>query len=73
MWFCLLTINFSLSLKVKERMEELRSMLSWILVHWRAQKEQWLSSKRAEESHNNTIYSEATVCSAISKVKLQIL
>ncbi|KAL6487656.1 hypothetical protein MHYP_G00042820 [Metynnis hypsauchen] len=48
---------------IKERMEELRSMLGWILVHWRAQKDQWLDRKRAEELHNDAIYSEATVCS----------
>ncbi|XP_051945498.1 uncharacterized protein LOC127617567 [Xyrauchen texanus] len=47
---------------IQERMEELRSMLGWILVHWRAQKDQLLTRHRAEEAHTDAIYSEATVC-----------
>uniref|UniRef100_A0A9J8B195 PH domain-containing protein n=1 Tax=Cyprinus carpio carpio TaxID=630221 RepID=A0A9J8B195_CYPCA len=48
---------------IRERMEELRSMLGWILVHWRAQKDQLLSRQRAEEAQTDAIYTEATVCS----------
>ncbi|XP_060896633.1 uncharacterized protein LOC132975828 isoform X1 [Labrus mixtus] len=48
---------------VKERMEELRSMLGWILVHWRAQKQQWLHKKCKQELPQDNIYSEATMCS----------
>ncbi|XP_017576865.1 uncharacterized protein LOC108441705 isoform X2 [Pygocentrus nattereri] len=59
----LLSEDHHLAKMIKERMEELRSMLGWILVHWRAQKDQWLNQKRAEEPHNDAIYSEATVCS----------
>ncbi|XP_051508279.1 uncharacterized protein LOC127414353 isoform X2 [Myxocyprinus asiaticus] len=47
---------------IQERMEELRSMLGWILVHWRAQKDQLLTRQRAEEAHTDAIYSEASVC-----------
>ncbi len=49
--------------QIRERMEELRSMLGWILVHWRAQKDQLLSRPKAEEAQTDAIYSEATVCS----------
>ncbi|KAI4889742.1 hypothetical protein NFI96_019653 [Prochilodus magdalenae] len=59
----LLSEDHHLAKMIKERMEELRSMLGWILVHWRAQKDQWLNRKRAEEPHTDAIYSEATVCS----------
>uniref|UniRef100_A0A8C1YFV9 PH domain-containing protein n=1 Tax=Cyprinus carpio TaxID=7962 RepID=A0A8C1YFV9_CYPCA len=48
---------------IRERMEELRSMLGWILVHWRAQKDQLLSRQRAEEAQTDAIYTEAMVCS----------
>lgn len=41
-------------------MEELRSMLGWITVHWRAQKQQWLHKKTREESSQDNIYS--TMC-----------
>ncbi|XP_036429503.1 spectrin beta chain, erythrocytic isoform X2 [Colossoma macropomum] len=61
----LLSEDHHLAKMIKERMEELRSMLGWILVHWRAQKDQWLNRKRAEEPHNDAIYSEATVCSLV--------
>ncbi|XP_052006595.1 uncharacterized protein LOC127660426 isoform X1 [Xyrauchen texanus] len=47
---------------ISERMEELRSMLGWILVHWRAQKDQLLTRKKTEEAHTDAIYSEATCC-----------
>ncbi|XP_063047463.1 nucleoprotein TPR isoform X2 [Engraulis encrasicolus] len=51
---------------IKERMEELRSMLGWILVHWRAQKAQWKRRKRRSETEidEDAIYTEATVCSS---------
>ncbi|CAJ1067414.1 uncharacterized protein LOC121511110 [Xyrichtys novacula] len=52
---------------VRERMEELRSMLGWILVHWRAQKQQWLLKKRREEPSQDNIYSEATLCSPLTE------
>ncbi|XP_059215933.1 spectrin beta chain, non-erythrocytic 5 [Centropristis striata] len=47
---------------VKERMDELRSMLGWISVHWRAQKQQWLHKKSRQETSQDNIYSEATIC-----------
>ncbi|XP_030628129.1 uncharacterized protein mymx [Chanos chanos] len=47
---------------IKERMEELRSMLGWILVHWRNQKDQWITRRRTIEPQVDAIYSEATVC-----------
>lgn len=50
-------------LQVRERMEELRSMLGWILVHWGAQKQQWLHKKSRHETSQDDIYSEATMCS----------
>lgn len=49
-------------LQVRERMDELRSMLGWILVHWRAQKQQWLYKKSRQEPSQDNIYSEATMC-----------
>lgn len=55
--FLFLFSNFS---QVKERMEELRSMLGWITVHWRAQKQQWLHKKNREEASQDNIYS--TMC-----------
>lgn len=42
---------------MKERMEELRSMLGWITVHWRAQKQQWLHRSNGEEAPQDNIYS----------------
>uniref|UniRef100_W5NFV8 PH domain-containing protein n=1 Tax=Lepisosteus oculatus TaxID=7918 RepID=W5NFV8_LEPOC len=48
---------------IKERTEELRSMLGWILVRWRAQKHQRSCGKRKEEPKGDVIYSEATICS----------
>ncbi|XP_071337194.1 uncharacterized protein [Trachinotus anak] len=52
---------------VRERMEELRSMLGWILVHWRAQKQQWLHKKSRQEPSQDNIYSEATMCSPLTE------
>lgn len=54
-------------LQVRERMEELRSMLGWISVHWRAQKQTWLHKQRQESSQDN-IYSEATACTSFTEV-----
>lgn len=50
-----------LSQMVRERMEELRSMLGWIAVHWRAQKQQWLHKLEAQDN----VYS--IMCSSLSK------
>ncbi|XP_041107909.1 uncharacterized protein LOC121316786 isoform X2 [Polyodon spathula] len=47
---------------IKERTEELRSMLGWILVRWRAQKHQRSRGKTKAEPKGDVIYSEATVC-----------
>ncbi|XP_056148339.1 spectrin beta chain, non-erythrocytic 2 [Lampris incognitus] len=58
----LLHAEHHLNKMVRERMEELRSMLGWILVHWRAQKQQWLLKRKREEPSQDNIYSEATVC-----------
>lgn len=51
-------------------MEELRSMLGWITVHWRAQKQQWLHKKNRDESSQDNIYS--TMC-PVTEVKQQAL
>ncbi|MGH0140274.1 UNVERIFIED_CONTAM: hypothetical protein FKN15_008952 [Acipenser sinensis] len=50
------------SVQIKERTEELRSMLGWILVRWRAQKHQRSRGKTKAEPQGDVIYSEATVC-----------
>ncbi|KAM9847498.1 uncharacterized protein mymx [Aulostomus maculatus] len=50
---------------VRERMEELRSMLGWISVHWRAKKQEWLHKKGEHELSQDNIYSEATTCSLL--------
>lgn len=63
--------NLSNVLQVKERMEELRSMLGWILVHWRAQKQQWLHKKSRQEHSQDNIYSEATMCSPLTEVNAE--
>lgn len=55
-------------LQVKERMEELRSMLGWISVHWRAQKQQWLHKQNREEPSHDNIYSEATIWNSFKEV-----
>nr|XP_023652016.1 uncharacterized protein LOC111835687 isoform X2 [Paramormyrops kingsleyae] len=47
---------------IRERTEELQSMLGWILVRWRAQKHQWHLGKPKLEPKGDVIYSEATVC-----------
>ncbi|XP_039515276.1 spectrin beta chain, non-erythrocytic 1 isoform X4 [Pimephales promelas] len=54
---------------IRERMEELRSMLGWILVHWRAQKDQLLSRQKVEDPRTDAIYSEATVCTSQTQVE----
>ncbi|XP_037127055.1 uncharacterized protein LOC119134475 isoform X1 [Syngnathus acus] len=48
---------------VGERIEELRSMLGWISVHWIAKKQEWNDKKSMQESPIDNIYSEATLCS----------
>ncbi|XP_061545831.1 uncharacterized protein LOC133409602 isoform X2 [Phycodurus eques] len=48
---------------VGERMEELRSMLGWISVHWRAKKQEWIHKKSTQENSIDNIYSEATLYS----------
>ncbi|XP_077351630.1 uncharacterized protein mymx isoform X2 [Festucalex cinctus] len=48
---------------VGERVEELRSMLGWISVHWRAKKEEWIHKNSTQESSIDNIYSEATLYS----------
>ncbi|XP_028458692.1 uncharacterized protein mymx isoform X3 [Perca flavescens] len=58
----LLDKEHHLTQMVRERMEELRSMLGWISVHWRAQKQQWLHKKSRQEPFQDNIYSEATMC-----------
>ncbi|KAK7902211.1 hypothetical protein WMY93_018980 [Mugilogobius chulae] len=50
-----------LSQMVRERMEELRSMLGWISVHWRAQKQQRLQKQEAQDN----VYS--IMCSSVAK------
>ncbi|XP_061601923.1 spectrin beta chain, non-erythrocytic 5 isoform X6 [Cololabis saira] len=57
----LLNKEHHLTQMVRERMEELRSMLGWISVHWRAQKLQWYHKKNRQASSQDNIYSEATV------------
>ncbi|XP_056291515.1 uncharacterized protein LOC130207098 isoform X3 [Pseudoliparis swirei] len=52
---------------VRERMEELRSMLGWISVHWRAQKQQWLHKKSRQEPSQDNIYSETTTCTPLTE------
>ncbi|XP_017279839.1 uncharacterized protein LOC108240684 isoform X2 [Kryptolebias marmoratus] len=62
----LLDKEHHLTQMVRERMEELRSMLGWISVHWRAQKQTWLHKQR-QESSQDSIYSEATMCSSFKE------
>ncbi|KAM4607675.1 uncharacterized protein mymx isoform 4-T4 [Polymixia lowei] len=57
----LLDTEHHLTEMLRERLEELRSMLGWILLHWRAQKQQWLLKMRSEAPSQDNIYSEATV------------
>nr|XP_055025999.1 uncharacterized protein LOC129415858 isoform X1 [Misgurnus anguillicaudatus] len=56
---------------IGERMEELRSMLGWILVHWRAQKDQLLTRKKAEEAQTDAIYSELETSPEHSQKRLE--
>lgn len=51
-------------------MEELRSMLGWISVHWRAQKQQWYHKKNRQESSQDNIYSEATMFPSLTEVTI---
>ncbi|XP_068581389.1 uncharacterized protein [Cebidichthys violaceus] len=63
----LLDKEHHLTQMVKERMEELRSMLGWISVHWRAQKQQWLHKKSRQGPSQDNIYSEATACTPLTE------
>ncbi|XP_031727403.1 uncharacterized protein mymx isoform X1 [Anarrhichthys ocellatus] len=63
----LLDKEHHLTQMVRERMEELRSMLGWISVHWRAQKQQWLHKKSRQEPSQDNIYSEATACTPLTE------
>ncbi|XP_034754196.1 uncharacterized protein LOC117960420 isoform X4 [Etheostoma cragini] len=64
----LLDKEHHLTQMVRERMEELRSMLGWISVHWRAQKQQWLHKMSRQEPSQDNIYSEATMfCSPLTE------
>uniref|UniRef100_A0A096LZY1 PH domain-containing protein n=1 Tax=Poecilia formosa TaxID=48698 RepID=A0A096LZY1_POEFO len=64
----LLNKEHHLTQMVKERMEELRSMLGWISVHWRAQKQQWLHKQNREEPSHDNIYSEATMWNSFKEL-----
>ncbi|KAM6956309.1 uncharacterized protein mymx [Aplochiton taeniatus] len=63
----LLDTEHHLAEMVRERMEELRSMLGWILVHWRAQKQQWLLRRKDDDPSQDSIYSEATLYLSMSE------
>ncbi|KAF0027284.1 hypothetical protein F2P81_020025 [Scophthalmus maximus] len=63
----LLDKDHHLTQMVRERLEELRSMLGWILVHWRAQKQQWLHKKCRQQLSQDNIYCEATMCSPFTQ------
>ncbi|XP_077960140.1 uncharacterized protein mymx isoform X6 [Gasterosteus aculeatus] len=64
----LLDKEHHLTQMVRERMEELRSMLGWISVHWRAQKQQWLHKKSQQEPPQDNIYSEATAWTPLAEI-----
>nr|XP_043901176.1 uncharacterized protein LOC122781535 isoform X3 [Solea senegalensis] len=66
----LLDKEHHLTQMVRERMEELRSMLGWILVHWRAQKQQWFHKKSSQDLSPDTIYSEATICPSLTEISV---
>ncbi|XP_028845380.1 spectrin beta chain, non-erythrocytic 5 isoform X3 [Denticeps clupeoides] len=67
----LISAEHPLTKMIKERMEELRSMLGWILVHWRAQKLQWKNKMRMSEAkEEDAIYSEAMVYSSAAQLKI---
>ncbi|XP_034148182.1 uncharacterized protein LOC106023986 isoform X3 [Esox lucius] len=54
----LLDTEHHLANMIRERLEELRSMLDWILIHWRAQKHRRSLSKPNTENTKEIIYSE---------------
>ncbi|XP_054655007.1 uncharacterized protein LOC129194105 isoform X3 [Dunckerocampus dactyliophorus] len=56
-----------LSQMVGERMDELQSMLGWILLHWRAKKQEWIHKKSTQEHSIDNIYSEATLYSPLTE------
>ncbi|KAL4641341.1 spectrin beta chain, non-erythrocytic 2-like [Arapaima gigas] len=58
---------------IKERTEELHSMLGWILVRWRAQKQQRHHGKGKADPKGDVIYSEVTVCSPSPQAYLSTL
>uniref|UniRef100_A0A3P9JUK8 PH domain-containing protein n=1 Tax=Oryzias latipes TaxID=8090 RepID=A0A3P9JUK8_ORYLA len=62
----ILDTEHHLAQMVRERMEELRSMLGWISVHWRAQKQQWCHRSNRRKPLQDDVYSEATMCSLVS-------
>ncbi|KAM6915847.1 uncharacterized protein mymx [Xenentodon cancila] len=64
----LLNKEHHLTQMVRERMEELRSMLGWISVHWRAQKLQWYHKKNRQAASQDNIYSEATIFPSLTEV-----
>uniref|UniRef100_A0A3B3CHA5 PH domain-containing protein n=1 Tax=Oryzias melastigma TaxID=30732 RepID=A0A3B3CHA5_ORYME len=63
----LLDKEHHLAQMVRERMEELRSMLGWISVHWRAQKQQWFHKSSRKKLLQDNIYSEATMGSPLAE------
>ncbi|XP_034408319.1 uncharacterized protein LOC117744242 isoform X3 [Cyclopterus lumpus] len=69
----LLDKEHHLTQMVRERMEELRSMLGWISVHWRAQKQQRLHKKSRQEPSQDNIYSEATTCTPLTESLAPVL
>lgn len=54
-------------------MEELRSMLGWITVHWRAQKQQWLHKKNREASSQDNIYSTMCPVTEVTQQAFEII
>uniref|UniRef100_A0A3P9IMB5 PH domain-containing protein n=1 Tax=Oryzias latipes TaxID=8090 RepID=A0A3P9IMB5_ORYLA len=69
----ILDTEHHLAQMVRERMEELRSMLGWISVHWRAQKQQWCHRSNRRKPLQDDVYSEATMCSLSSDSELEAL
>ncbi|XP_039594246.1 spectrin beta chain, non-erythrocytic 1 isoform X5 [Polypterus senegalus] len=57
----LINEDHHLTMVIKERTDELRSMLGWILVRWKTQKHHLNHGKRKSEPKGDIIYSEAMV------------
>lgn len=55
---------------VKERTDELQSMLGWTLVHWKAKKDQFKQQKQ-KDSMDNTSVPDATIVSTCLTQNLQ--